>query len=75
MSSAEARPEPSQATKINLFARIVNVFRLTLLFLSKVLSWMFEGLWLHFWPITTQTIGKVFPTPWVDKAILTPSDI
>ena len=48
MSSAEARPEPSQATKINLFARIVNVFRLTLLFLSKVLSWMFEGLWLHF---------------------------
>ena len=29
--SAEARPEPSQAFKINLFARTVNVFKLTLL--------------------------------------------
>ena len=30
-SSAEARPGPSQATKTNHFARIVNVFKLTLL--------------------------------------------
>ena len=29
--SAEARPGPSQASKINLFARIVNFFKLTLL--------------------------------------------
>ena len=28
--SAEERTGPSQATKINLFARIVNVFKLTL---------------------------------------------
>ena len=27
---AEARPGPSQASKINLFARIVNVFKLNL---------------------------------------------
>ena len=39
-SSLDARPEPSQATKINLFARITNVFKLRLLFLSKVPSWM-----------------------------------
>ena len=29
--SAEARPGPSQVSKINSFARIVNVFKLTLL--------------------------------------------
>ena len=29
--SAELRPEPSQAPKINLFVRIVNVIKLTLL--------------------------------------------
>ena len=29
--SAEVRPTPSQASKINLFARIVKVFKLTLL--------------------------------------------
>ena len=29
--STEARPETSQASKINLFARIVRVFELTLL--------------------------------------------
>ena len=29
--SAEARPGPSQASKINLFARTVEVFKLTLL--------------------------------------------
>ena len=28
--SAEARPGPSQASKINLFARIINIFKLTL---------------------------------------------
>ena len=27
--STEARPGPSQASKINLFARIVNVFKVT----------------------------------------------
>ena len=42
--SLEASPGPIQATKINLFARIVTVFQLTLLFLSKVPSWVFEGL-------------------------------
>ena len=29
--SSEARPGPSQASKINLFVKIVNVFRITLL--------------------------------------------
>ena len=29
--STEARPGPSQASKINLFARLVNVFKLKLL--------------------------------------------
>ena len=29
--SAEARPGPSQASKVIVFARIVNVFKLTLL--------------------------------------------
>ena len=27
--SAEARPGPSQASKIDLFARIINLFKLT----------------------------------------------
>ena len=40
--SAEVRPVPSQASKLNLFARIVNVFKLTLLILLKVPSWRFE---------------------------------
>ena len=74
-SSLEASPGPIQATKINLFARIVTVFQLTLLFLSKVPSWVFEGLWLHLWPILTQAINQMFSNPSVDKAILTPSDI
>ena len=51
--SAEARPGSSQATKIKIFARIVNVFKLMLLFLSSVPSWAFEGLWLHFWRVLT----------------------
>ena len=42
--STEARPGPSQASKINIFASIVNVFKLKLLFLSKVPSGMFEEL-------------------------------
>ena len=33
--SAEAGPGPSQATNINLFARIVNAFKLTLQFFQK----------------------------------------
>ena len=41
MNSAEARPGCSQASKINLFARIVNVFKFVL---SRVPSWMFEEL-------------------------------
>ena len=41
---AEARPGPSQASQINHFARIVNIFKLILLFLSKAPSWMFEEL-------------------------------
>ena len=43
--SAEAPTGPSQAFKIDLFARIVNVFKLTLLTnLAKALSWMFVEL-------------------------------
>ena len=51
--SAEARPGSSQATKIKIFARIVNVFKLMLLFLSSVPSWVFEGLSLHLWRVLT----------------------
>ena len=42
--SAEAHPGPSQASKINLFAGIVSVIKLKLLFLPKVPSWVLEGL-------------------------------
>ena len=42
-TSAEAHPRPSQTSKINLFARIVSVIKLTLLFVPKV-TWVFEGL-------------------------------
>ena len=43
--SVETRPGSRQATKINLFARIVKVFKLTLLTIFvKVLSWLIEGL-------------------------------
>ena len=55
---AEARPGPSQASKVNLFVRIINVFKITLLTIFvikitlltifvKVPSWMFEELRLH----------------------------
>ena len=41
---AEAHPGPSQAFEINLVARIVDVFKLTLVtrFAKKNRSWMFE---------------------------------
>ena len=42
--SAETRPGTSQATKVNLFVKIVKVLKLMLLFLSKVPLWIFEGL-------------------------------
>ena len=42
--SEEAHPGASQASKINLFGRIVSVIKLTLLFLPKATSWVFEGL-------------------------------
>ena len=38
LPSAEAGPEPIKATKGTLFARIVTIFKLMLLFLSKVPS-------------------------------------
>ena len=41
--SAEALPRPSQATKITLFEGIDNAIKLTLLFLSKIPQWVFEG--------------------------------
>ena len=42
--SGEAHPGLSQASNINVFARIVNDFELTLVtFLPKVPLWMFEG--------------------------------
>ena len=41
----EARPGPSQVSKINLFARISSVFKQTLrTIFAKVPSWMFEEL-------------------------------
>ena len=54
--SAEARPGCSQGSKMNLSVRIVNIFKLTLLFLPKVLSWMSEAPWLHLWHVLTQLI-------------------
>ena len=48
--SEEPHPGLSQAFKINLFTRIVDVFKLTLLIIfAKLPSWMFEDLWLHLW--------------------------
>ena len=43
--SAEARPRPSQASKINFFMRIDHVFKLTLLtiYTKNVPPWMSEG--------------------------------
>ena len=41
-TSAESRPVPSQ-TRLT-FLREQLVFKLMMLFLSNVLSWMFEGL-------------------------------
>ena len=38
--SVEAPPGPIPVTKINLFARIVNVFELILLFLLKSSPWI-----------------------------------
>ena len=50
--SAEAYPEPSQASKINTFARIVvSVIKLTLLFLPKV-TWVSER------PLTGSNAGN-----------------
>ena len=43
--SIEAHPGLTQASHINLFTRIVNVFKLTLLTIfAKLTSWMFEEL-------------------------------
>ena len=47
--SVEPRSGPNQATKINLFARIVDAF--------KLMSWMFEGLLLHLWVVLTNAIN------------------
>ena len=42
---AEAHPGPSQVSMVNLFARVVSVTKLTMLFfLLKVTSWVFENL-------------------------------
>ena len=42
--SADARPGPSQTSKINIFTGVVNAFKLMLKTISKAPSWMFEGL-------------------------------
>ena len=43
--SAGTRPGTSQATKVNLFVKIVKVLKLMLLTIFvKVPLWMFEGL-------------------------------
>ena len=64
---AKPRYGSNQATKINLFVRIVDAF--------KLMSWMFEGLWLHLWLVLKNAINWMFSSQWVDKAILTPSDV
>ena len=73
---AKAHPAPSQAFEVNLFSRTVDTFAwLCLLFLPKVPSSMPEEPWLHLWPVLTQAINSMFPNPWVDKAVLTTSDM
>ena len=42
--SAEIHAGPSEAFKTNLFARIVDVFKLTLLTIFVKSTWMFEEL-------------------------------
>ena len=49
-----ARSEPSQTSKINLFARMVNVFKITLLFLPSI--------WLQLWPMSTSQHNGVAKT-------------
>ena len=66
--SAEARPAPRQASKINFFVRIVNVFRLTLLSI-------FAKSIFCLWPVLTQAINSMFPNPWVEKGVLALSDM
>ena len=66
--SAEAHPGPSQASKIILFVRIINVFNnVAEYFLPKVPSSMFEEFWSNFWPILTQAINCLFLNPYVEK--------
>ena len=48
----EAYPGHSRAAKINLFAKIVSVFKLRLLTIL-----VREELWLHLWPVLTQAIN------------------
>ena len=56
--SEEAHPRLSQASKINLSTRIVNVFKLTLLTIfAKLLSWMLEEHWLHLQAVLTNGIN------------------
>ena len=52
-SADQTRPGPSQATKINLFARIVDFF--------KLMKCMFEGFWLYPSLVLTQSLMKPFP--------------
>ena len=52
--SAEKRPVPNQASKINNFARIVKVFKLIIFVESIIVD--VEGLWLYLWPVLTHAI-------------------
>ena len=65
--SAEARPGPGQVSKINLFARIVDVFKLTLL--TILVKSTIMNVWkAHLWPFLTLAINQMFSNSWVDKA-------
>ena len=66
-----ALPEPSETFKINLFGRIVDVFKLTLLTIFTNSTIMKSS------DYTSDLFQRrqLFPSKWVNKAGLTPSDM
>ena len=72
--STETRSVPSQSSKINIFAGIVNFFKLTLLTIF-VKSFIMDNWRALIILVLTETINQIFPNPCVNKAVLMPSDM
>ena len=72
--STETRSVPSQSSKTNLFARMANFFKLTLLTIF-VKSFIMDNWRALIILVLKETINQMFPNPCVNKATLTPSDM